>query len=365
MCTTPMAGDRCNCGKCGRDCGGEQGICSVDKCNPLPLVLPPPPMIGQMPRIYRVATNGSALFYPIYDENKLNTLSEIHAVSFEGMHYKNLTINIPTEVHVIAADCDRVYFATRPAIGLPGQARGIMHVPLDGSKTPIPVPTMNNGVDLGSDVENILSDNTFMYWTDNNGLGRWRKGFSPDFVRFSKVGPDSQGHGLAMVGKSSDLYVYWSERPILNATTGRIHEVHFADGNVLSNKLLVAYEGKPLQLVADAQNVYWIDQTPGKPNSVMWIERNAPSGTMPHTIADAEAPEGLADTIAIDENGDYLYYIDLQSANPIVFRYEKTTMSGKPEEFVKQGFEPQWLIGDARRLYMASPRSAQIDWVAK
>jgi len=311
-----------------------------------------------------------SLFYPIQDSSGLLLKTEIRAMSLDGNQYKSIVTDHTGGIDVIAADCEFLYFATDPAIGGPG--KGIMQVSLaNGMPMPLPMPMPPNGpFNWGANVAHMVVTKNNLFWTDNFGAAAWRRG-TTDYTRLSSPDAGFEAIGLAAHGAPDNQHVFWSEASIMMPYRGRIHHAVFVNGMQMApDEVIADYTGRPGHMAVDNDYVYWVDNTLGKPNTIMRIPRIMPMQQMPEPILTANNIGGknleYANTLAIDEDGAYLYFVEgISTSTPILYRYDKATMGSKSEPWVDAGFEPQWLIGDSRRIYMASPRTAQIDWIAK
>lgn len=352
QCPLPMGIENgCHCGACNRDCGMGLAGCLNGLCKPKLMV----PSLGTNTRIYRAATNGKALYFPHFVDD--TPKSKIRAVEFDGTLSPNHITEVDGYVKVIAADCERVYFATtRLDSASPPEA--VWFVPISGGEAK-PIPE-DPAVSVSS-VESIVVDKGTLYWTDSRGVGIWPIGSAA----ISRIDVSLGFYAVGLAIRGTDLY--WSEAANISGGNGKIRYARVESGVAGSFETLADKAGEPRQIAVDDNYVYWIDAPTMSAHRIKKIERD-PGGNPSIFDLYVTSEDGaggyfeLSESIAVDDA--YVYFIDGVNGEPRTLRLRKN-MPMTRDLMANEPFRENWLIADDHRLYLVSPSTAQIDWVAK
>jgi hypothetical protein len=202
-----------------------------------------------------------------------------------------------------------------------------------------------------------------VFWTDYRGVGIWAKG-APDAMRITTEAA-YKGAGLAIDGPD----VYWSEYTVDGK--GHIHHGTIGMSSINPDPDFVQLDRWPGQLAVDTTRIYWIDRASGAQDSIQWVARNDLKSGTPKQLLTAAMGKTLGGPIMVDTPGNYVYFIEIENGDSNTFRANKPGGPLVHEAMANQPFNEQWLFGDAKRIYLVTPKNGfnpevgQIDWVAR
>jgi hypothetical protein len=334
---TDSKSSSCHCGSCNHSCGGK--LCVAGYCQATI-------MTSGLPFVYRVATNGKAVYFASSDSNDTN--GAIYALPLDASDISDPTpfalLKGYTEaIEVIAADCNNVYFAEKFKSSL-------FSIPLTGG-----MPSLISATEPS--VVAIVADGTNVYWVSGSdgNQGAVRMWDPAAKVLRSIAQGQSSPFGLAV----DNTHIYWSLNGPDLATNG-IRRTTIPTTAAQPDVRIVTQGGQPSGIAVDDESVYWIEKK--APSSIM----RAPKAGGMTSVEVATTTGPLGDSIAVDEN--YVYWIEDSGIR------KRRKDLGEPAESVAnssvsgQYFMLYWLTIDRSRLYFANTSTSSdgaVMWVAK
>jgi len=343
----------CHCGKCYSDCGvGQTFGCMNGICSPTSLVK------IQNKRIHRTTTNGIAVYFPAFVEGTPG--SDIFTVPFDGMSPPTLlnTSVIDGYVHVVDADCDRVYAASMKQSGQ--GTDGLFFVPLSGG-APKPIPAPAGETVAG--VESIVHSDTHVFWTYFGGVGVWQK----DAPTSSKIQLELNYKALGMAIHNGELF--WNENDFMINQSQVRRAMMAPNGTLQVGPTITTYSGWCGHLAVDSMNVYWIGPDQAGGSAILWTDKNTMGGT-PQVLISSPDGNSIGAPIVADDDSEWIYFLTEGGGTTRTYR---TTKPGAfmqvTEEVQKKLVDVRWLVGAKNRLYLVTPKQGDmpqyglIDWV--
>ncbi len=343
----------CHCGRCNRDCGAPDLACVIDDNEP---TCKPRIAVSVNGFVFRAVTNGDAILFPNYIEApETMTESQILKIGLD-----DTAATIPTTVfktvgriNVMAADCERVYFAIEPESMVPGKLRFYDF----GSGADADVVTADEYT-----VQDMVVDADRLYWTTAEGVSgdkvkAWHK-------NTQQVEVIAETPNLPTALALADGYLYWAERGDALIKRAKIP----VQGGVWQSTTIVDGAGDVGSLIVDDVYVYWVDGPVGAQHYIKRAPRDKlTNGGTVFVTAAADTP--IVGSLVVDQ--DYLYYTSGVAGAGQVYRAARgsgavSTLVGK--SLVDIDFDAQWLSMDNTRVYIASPSAGGLNhvlWVSK